>query len=66
MCSLGEDVTSCPEDCGLSSECSFGADVNKNNVVDINELLGFVSEWRNNRVSITDLFEIFKEWKNGC
>jgi hypothetical protein len=55
--------------CGASSSsCSSGADDlgNGNGVVEIGELLTFISNWKAGSVSISELLTAISEWKNGC
>lgn len=42
------------------------ADSNGNSIVDISELLNYISQWKAGSVVIGDLLTAIGEWKNGC
>jgi hypothetical protein len=48
------------------SSCTSGADINQNSVVEISELLTYISDWKSGSVSISELLTAISEWKNGC
>lgn len=47
------------------SSCS-SADINSNSIIEIGELLTYISDWKAGGVLIGDLLTAIGEWKNGC
>ena len=48
------------------SNCPSGADSNTDGVVDISELMNYISKWKAGTVLIGNLMTAIGEWKNGC
>jgi len=48
------------------SNCPSGADSNTDGVVNISELMNYISKWKAGNVLIGNLMTAIGEWKNGC
>jgi len=55
-----------PLPCDSTSTCSSEADTSGDSVVDINELINYIGEWKVGDVLIGDLIDAIGEWKSGC
>ncbi len=54
-----------PITCGAESSCS-AVDVNSNSVVEINELINYISNWKIGIISSDEAITAINEWKGGC
>ena len=56
------------EDCnGEDLQCLCNnADKDKNNIVELDELMSYIDVWKNNLVTIGQLMEVIGQWKDGC
>ena len=48
-----------------SSSCG-AADTNSNDIIEIGELINYISSWKAGTVTIGNLITAIGEWKNGC
>ncbi len=65
VCEGGETSVACSIDCGNTSSCS-SADINGDGIIEIGELVRYISKWKNGSITIRDLIIAITEWKNGC
>ncbi|RPI60641.1 MAG: LamG domain-containing protein, partial [Ignavibacteriales bacterium] len=54
-----------PITCGETSICG-DVDTSENNIVEIGELISYISNWKQGEVLIGELIDAIGKWKNGC
>ena len=65
-CGTTDASPQCNSDCGSCASVCGAADTNSNDVVEIGEIINYITRYKNSEIDIGEIISAITEYKNGC